>query len=405
LNARFICELLSRTGLIAFAIGALVCYDAPRAFAQDTRADVLAQQQTEKAANLRAEEPTRGERIFLAVKKEFIDTPSGPYPLFGSVYGGGGFALGAGYRHYYGDRAFWNARGLWSIRNYKLAELSTTSPGHAGGRVDLSAQTGWIDATQVAYYGAGPRSSADDRANFRFQEFHAGAAVKARPAPIVVLAGGVSYEDYRLMKGLGRKDSVEERFNPVTAPGLGASPSYLHSSASAGIDWRPAAGYSRRGGLYEMRYHNYRDGEHVHSFDRVEAEAVQHIPILRENWVVSMRGLVNSTLSGATPYFLLPSLGSGSTMRGYSTWRFRDRHSLLLQGEFRWIPNRTGLDMALFYDAGKVTGLRSDLDFRGLRKDVGIEVRFHGPSVTPLRFGMARGDEGWQFVFGGAAAF
>ena len=27
------------------------------------------------------------------------------------------------------------------------------------------------------------------------------------------------------------------------------------------------------------------------------------------------------------PYFLLPSLGSGSTLRGYSSWRFRDRNS------------------------------------------------------------------------------
>ena len=54
------------------------------------------------------------------------------------------------------------------------------------------------------------------------------------------------------------------------------------------------------------------------------------------------------------PYFLLPSLGSGSTLRGYSSWRFRDRHSLLVSGEWRWIPNRMGLDMALFYDAGMV---------------------------------------------------
>ena len=30
------------------------------------------------------------------------------------------------------------------------------------------------------------------------------------------------------------------------------------------------------------------------------------------------------------PYFLLPALGSGSTLRGYSSWRFRDRHSRAL---------------------------------------------------------------------------
>ena len=56
------------------------------AVAQESRADAIAQQQTAKAATARPYEPTKGERIFLAIKEEFIDTPSGFYPLVGSVY-------------------------------------------------------------------------------------------------------------------------------------------------------------------------------------------------------------------------------------------------------------------------------------------------------------------------------
>ena len=41
-------------------------------------------------------------------------------------------------------------------------------------------------------------------------------------------------------------------------------------------------------------------------------------------------------------------MGSGRTLRSFATTRFRDRHSLLLNGEWRWIPNREGLDAALF---------------------------------------------------------
>jgi hypothetical protein len=376
-----------------------------RALAQETRAQEIEQRQTEKAGSLRPEEPTGAERVFLTIKKQLIDTPNGFYPLLGSIYAGGGLSLGGGYRQYYGDRAFWTAKGLWSIRNYKLAEFSTDSPGHAKGRVDLSAKVGWMDATQVAYYGLGTATSEKDRANFRFQQTYASGGVKVHPASVLVLGGEVGYEDYTLKQGLGEQKSIEQRYTADTAPGLGVSPSYVHSSGSVGIDWRPSPGYARRGGLYEARYHDYRDRDQVHSFDRLEGEVVQHVPVLRENWVISMRGLVNTTVSGDTPYFLLPSLGSGSTLRGYSAWRFRDRHSMLLQGEFRWIPNRTGLDMALFYDAGKVTSRRSDLDFTGLKKDVGVEVRFHGPAVTPLRVGLARGSEGWQVVFGGGAVF
>src|SRR5688572_8391372 len=74
------------------------------AVAQESRADAIAEQQTAKAATARPYEPTKGERIFLAVKEEFIDTPSGFYPLVGSVYAGGGVTLGGGFRQYYGAR-------------------------------------------------------------------------------------------------------------------------------------------------------------------------------------------------------------------------------------------------------------------------------------------------------------
>jgi hypothetical protein len=262
-----------------------------------------------------------------------------------------------------------------------------------------------MDATQVGYYGLGTATSEGDRANYRLQRTRASAGVKAHPASVAVFAGEVAYEDYRLKQGLGAQPSIEEHYTAAMAPGLGSSPSYVHSTASAGIDWRTSPGYTRRGGLYEMRYHDYHGVDAAQSFSRMEAEAVQHVPILRENWVISVRGLMNSTLSGPTPYFLLPSLGGGNTLRGYAAWRYRDRHSILFQGEFRWIPNRMGMDMALFYDAGKVTNQRSAIDLTGLKKDVGVEIRFHGPTMTPLRMGVAHGTEGWQIVFGGTAAF
>ena len=134
---------------------------------------------------------------------------------------------------------------------------------------------------------------------------------------------------------------------------------------------------------------------------------MQHLPILRETWVISLHGLVQTTLDDddVVPYFLLPSLGSGSTLRSYQSWRFRDRHSVLFTGEFRWIPNRLFLDMALFYDAGKVTGRRQDMNFSNLRDDIGIGVRFHTPVSTAMRIEVAHGAEGFNLVFSGAAPF
>jgi len=76
-----------------------------------------------------------------------------------------------------------------------------------------------------------------------------------------------------------------------------------------------------------------------------------------------------------------------------------------MSGEFRWIPNRLAIDMALFYDAGKVVPRWDDLSLKGLKSDVGIGIRFHGPVATPLRIELAKGSEGMNLVFGGSAAW
>ena len=87
----------------------------------------------------------------MALQREFLQDPNGFYPYFGSVYSGGGFTLGAGYRQFSGDRTPWDVTGLYSMKGYKLVEVSTDSWGHADGRLDLHARAGWRDATQVAF--------------------------------------------------------------------------------------------------------------------------------------------------------------------------------------------------------------------------------------------------------------
>jgi hypothetical protein len=376
------------------------------AAAQESRTAEIEAEQAKKAAALKAYEPSGAERWAVRLREEFLLQPSGFYPYFASVYSGGGFTLGAGYRQFYGDRTHWDVKGLYSIKGYKFLEASTDSWGHAEGRLDLHGRAGWRDATQVAFYGLGI-DSPDARTNFRMKQAYFGGDAQVRPGAFTVFGAGITYEDYTLEEGTGTSPSIEDVFTPETAPGLGVSPTYLHTNVSGGVDWRPAAGYARRGGLYQITYHNFADDDETYSFDRVDGEIVQHLPILRENWVVSLHGLVQTTLDDddAVPYFLLPSLGSGSTLRAYPSWRYRDRHSLLLAGEIRWIPNRLGLDMAVFYDMGKVTPRWDDLSLKGLKSNVGIGVRFHSPFATPLRIELAQGREGLHLVFSGSAAF
>ena len=386
----------------------LVMIPAARtAGAQESRAETIAEQQAKKAAALRPHEPNGLERALTRVENTLINSPSGFYPYMGSVYTGGGFALGPAYRRYSGDRTYWDVKSLLSIRAYKLVEVSTDSLGHAGGRLNLFANAGWRDATRVPFYGLGNDSRKTEITTFDLQQSYTTGGVQLRPVPWTRFTSAVALEDFKTGKGHGGRPSTILIHTPQTAPGLGARPTYVHAMASAAIDWRPAAGYARRGGLYELAYHNYADRDRANGFDRLDAQVVQHLPILRENWVLSYRGQLQTTLGAddVVPYFLLPSLGSGSTLRGYASWRFRERNSMLHTLEWRWIPNRLGLDMAIFVDTGKVAPTRSELDFHDLKTDVGIGARFHGAAATMFRIELARGSEGTRLVFSGGPAF
>jgi Omp85 superfamily domain len=224
---------------------------------------------------------------------------------------------------------------------------------------------------------------------------------------LLMLRGGAEFTQWSQEPGKGSFPSVETRYTPADLPGLGAEVTYLHTQGTLGIDWRTSAGYSRRGGFYGVTLHDYNDRDEEFGFQMLEYEAIQHIPILREAWVLSFRGRVQTAMEKddqQTPFFMLPAIGGGHMLRGYSSWRFRDRNSLLLQAEWRIVVNRY-LDMAFFYDTGKVAARRSDLDFDGLKDDFGFGLRFHGPSGTPLRVELANSQEGLKFVFASSAVF
>ena len=223
---------------------------------------------------------------------------------------------------------------------------------------------------------------------------------------LLVVGGGFELTRWNMNGGTGSR-SVEDVYTPDSLPGLGAETTYLHSQVTAGFDWRPSRLYARRGGFYGVTAHDYTDRDDRFGFRQVDYEIVQHLPILRETWVLTFRGKAETTFRKSdqvVPFFMLPSLGGGTNLRGFSSWRFRDRQSLLLQAEWRIMVNRF-LDTALFYDTGKVTSRTADLDLNGLKSDYGFGVRFHTPLSTVLRIDIARSDEVTRLVFATHAAF
>ena len=371
--------------------------------AQDSRAAEVAAQQADKATKLRPNAASGTEKALEWFEGHVTD-PSTLYVRFGGLYPSAGFASGLGYRHAVGHARF-NLSGAYSARGYKGAEVSLKFPELAGDKLEIETQVSWDDATQVPFYGVGNDSSKEARVNYGLESLEAGALVAFEPVSWFRIGAGYSLRDIEDRAGVGRRPSIETF--PAPPALLFQKTRFAQTQAFTAIDWRESSGYTRRGGLYSVTWSDYKDADDHFNFQRIDAEIQQSIPILKEHWVFAFRGLLRTTeVKGGQdiPYYMLPTLGGARLHRGYSDFRFQDRHVMLLSAEYRWIPSRV-VDMAFFVDSGKLAAERRDLDLENLKTAYGIGFRIHGPTFTPFRLDVARGDEGIRVHLTGGIAF
>jgi outer membrane protein assembly factor BamA len=196
-------------------------------------------------------------------------------------------------------------------------------------------------------------------------------------------------------------------FTPDTAPALGHDIDYARTFGFVEVDYREPLN-ARRGGWYRLdvsEYHD-RDGDQW-TFTRTDLDLRQYIGFFADRRVIALRGFLST--SHATgggrglPFYLMPSLGGNESLRGFRDYRFRGPHALLMQAEYRW-ELWSGLDAALFYDAGKVGMRRSDLGLEGLESDYGFGFRFNTAQGVVVRIDAAFGSRAGNhlhIVFGG----
>ena len=382
--------MLKAATVIAVVI--LVVLAGP-ATAQDSRAEVIQNAQAHKQSIVTPSQPNRAERIIERLEDWglFAGAPRGLYPWVGSVYPGSGFTLGLGLRRTFADDGAVNTFGAYSASGSTRAEAQLLLPTFARQRARVTLSGQYIDAAEVKFYGIGNESAKENLTYFGYTPKRAGAQLDVAAARKLSVGGGVSY----LAVDTFDLDRV--------------SIDYLNTTARAAFDWRQRPGYSGSGGTYRVQFDDYQQrADSRRSFRSVEAEVLQLVPIVRANWVIAVRGLATLTdidSGAAVPFFMLPSLGGGSTLRGYPDFRFRDRHRMLMSAELRWTPARF-LDMAIFYDTGKVASTRRDLNVEDLNESYGIGARIVSVKGYVLRMEVAHSREhAARFLFKAGGGF
>jgi outer membrane protein assembly factor BamA len=142
----------------------------------------------------------------------------------------------------------------------------------------------------------------------------------------------------------------------------------------------------------------FAQNDNVFSFHRLSATGEQHFSFWNKKRVVALRAtavLSFHSENQVVPFYLQPTLGSDTELRGYRRYRFYDENSLALTAEYRWEIS-TGVDMALFVDGGKVFHRPSQIGFSDLDGSAGFGFRFKNRDAVLARLDTGFSREGFQ---------
>jgi len=401
---------ITRVNFLLLSAMILICAVSSAAQEPDTREGRLLQQRQAKASQLRPPEKHGLESALFEIKdRRLIERYQAGYkgfhPMLGGLSTGSGFALGAQYlRSGFANNSLdFSASGQASFVGYQRYRLGLSAPRLADRHLALSFDFTQNNAPQEDFYGVGAGSLESARANYRLETTEY--AVKAGVRPVTHVELGVLGGFFNTNVGHGtdsRFPSVEEVFSPVNAPGVNHQPHYRYAGGYAGFDSRDAPLNPRSGGNYQVEGRYYMDHDlEAFSFRLWRAEVQQYFPFFNERRVIAFRGRVELTDSNsdqAVPFYLLPVLGGSEDLRGYREFRFRDSNSVVANLEYRW-EAFSGLDLAVFGDAGNVFPEARDLDLADLKTSYGFGLRFNTARSVFMRIDFGFGGESTRTFF------
>ena len=385
--------------------GLVVCL--PLCAQVTSRVEAIQATRQEKARKLAPDETSRLERWLVQVKeKRLIERitagTTGLGVKLGGLTTGSGFAAGPQYlRRDFGDGDLvirGSARA--SLKRYQLFDLEISLPKLLRERLALDFFAVHRNYPRVDYYGPGPDSAKTGRSDFRLEDTAYDFAGGVKPWRYLKLGGGLGYLQVNVGPGADpRFISTDKIFTPAVTPGIDHQADFLRGGGFLQLDWRDNPGGPRRGGNYVVRYQSYADRTlGRHSFRRLDLEAQQYLPFFNERRVIALRGksvLTYTDTGQRVPFYLQPTLGGSDDLRGFRSYRFYDDDLIALNAEYRW-ESFSGLDVALFADAGKVFPRRAQWNFKNLESAVGFGFRFNIRNNVFLRLDVGFSHEGHQ---------
>ena len=376
----------------------------------DSRAALIEEERERKKVQLQREGGSKFERRLVYIERNrIVDRAkaglNGLRLKWGGLPSGGGFAIGPEYVRddlLFGQMNF-RIGAVVSAKVYQKYDFNFRFPKLANKRLFADFYSAHRNYPQMQFYGTGPQSAKGQRSNYRLEDTATDFNVGLRPFKLLAVGVGAGYVWTNVGPGTSSVYiSTEQQFTPQQAPGIDRQTDFLRYGGFAQFDYRDDPLGPRKGGNYLVQYTWYDDRKlRVFDFRRLDVTLEQYVPFFNQRRVFAFRARAVLTESGAgdvIPFFMQPTLGGGNDLRGFRPFRFSDKNAADLTAEYRW-EAFSGLDMAIFFDAGKVFPRRGELNFSNMEGCGGFGLRFNARNRTFIRMDFAWSHEGFQFWF------
>jgi outer membrane protein assembly factor BamA len=292
-----------------------------------------------------------------------LDPARGVYVRLGKIGEGAGFGAGPAFR-YNTTRFDFKTSAAGSLKQYFIGEASLRFPGTVGHNEYIRPRGPYVelygrrrDFPQEDFFGLGPDSMESQRSNYA-QRDTLGQVTAGFETRRLKTGVGVGYLEVAIGAGTDtRMPSSTDVFSPAEMPGVSDRPRFVVTQPFVEFATVDRAVNDRDGGIYRLSLTRYRDQDlDRYSFVRWDADVRHYFSFAKDTRTIALRAWSASAHSDAgqeVPFYMQPTLGGARSLRGYRTFRYRDRSAVLLQAEYRWRINEF-ISGALFYDTGAV---------------------------------------------------
>jgi len=371
-----------------------------------TRREAIERERDRKSAELKPETVSRPEAFLRDLKdKKLLERISYGYnglrAAMGNMATGSGFALGPEFHRedLLGGNLTTRLTALMSTRRWLKCEGEATLPQLAGGNVVAGVHALHRNYSSVDYYGPGPDSGRGGRSTYRFEDTRVSAGGGWRVLRFVRVGGRSGYVWTNVGPG-DRKGAIsaDRLFAEPVLPGIERQTNFTENTALLQFDWRDDPLGPKTGGNYVVQQTWYSDRVFGrYSFRRLDLDVQQYFGFFNKVRRFAFRAkaaLTDVDAGQSVPFYMQPTIGGADDLRGFRAYRFSDRNAMSLTGEYRW-EIFSGLDGALFADAGKVFPRRGQMNFAHLESSVGFGLRANARNRTFLRVDVGFSHEGF----------